>query len=234
MTDVAGIVVAGGDAVRFGRPKGKQMAELAGRPVLARSVAAMRACARVGSMVVVCHPERIDEYAEVARAAAGDVPVTVVAGGSTRQASVSAGLDAVRGEASVVVIHDGARPLAPAASFDAVLAALDCRPDASGAVIGHPSTDTVKIVETGEVVRTPERERVWAVQTPQAFRIGALRAAHAAAAISGLEATDDAALVERAQGTVLVVEGPRWNIKVTTEEDLVCASALIAGGVAGA
>lgn len=228
-----GLVVAGGDALRFGRPGGKQLAGLGGSSVLARSVAAVASCPRVESLVVVCHPERLEEYARAVGQGAGDLSFMVIAGGDTRQASVAAGLRAMEQREGIVVIHDGARPLAPPALFDAVIARLEEDTGISGTVAAHPATDTVKLVDGTAVVETPPRASVWAVQTPQAFRLDALLAAHEAAAGSAPDATDDAALVERYGGRIRVVEGPRWNIKVTTEEDLVCAEALLAGGVAG-
>jgi 2-C-methyl-D-erythritol 4-phosphate cytidylyltransferase len=145
-----------------------------------------------------------------------------VPGGSTRSASVRAGLDAVAGSVAVVVVHDAARPLAPPALFEAVIDAV--RAGADAAVPGLPIPDTVKRVDGDHVVETIARDALVTVQTPQAFRTGALRAAHT----SDGEATDDAALVEAAGARVVVVPGDPRNFKITTPADLVVAAALLA------
>jgi 2-C-methyl-D-erythritol 4-phosphate cytidylyltransferase len=206
---VWGIVVAGGTGQRFGGPK--QFAALGGRRVLDWSVDATRAaCAAV---VVVVPPGQLREAEGEAYA---------VEGGATRSESVRAGLALIPGEAEITVVHDAARPLARPALFAAVVAAVEDGADA--AVPGVPLRDTVKQVAGGRVVATVQREGLVAVQTPQAFRTGALRRAHAGAP----EATDDAALVEAAGGKVVVVAGDAANLKLTEPEDLVLARALLA------
>lgn len=140
-----------------------------------------------------------------------------VAGGDSRSESVRAGLAAVADAAEIVVVHDAARPLAPPSLFDAVIAAV--RAGADGAVPALPVADTVKEVDGEQVVATLRRERLVAVQTPQAFRAERLRAAHAA----GGGATDDAALVEAGGGRVVVVPGDPDNVKITTPRDLAWA-----------
>jgi len=150
------------------------------------------------------------------------VPVSAaVAGGASRPESVRAGLRAVAPGCDVVVVHDAARPLASPPLFAAVIDAI--RDGADGAVPAIALTDTVKQVEHDRVVATVARDALVAVQTPQAFRADALRAAHAA----GGDATDDAALVEAAGGTVVVVPGDPSNLKVTTPADLALAAALV-------
>lgn len=144
---------------------------------------------------------------------AGDV--TVVAGGAERTHSVAAGLAALRADVDVVLVHDAARCLAPASLFDRLVAAV--REGADAVVPGLPVTDTIKQVDAdGVVIATPERSSLRAVQTPQGFRRTMLTQAHA----SGAEATDDAALVERAGGRVVVIDGDALAFKVTTADDL--------------
>ena len=203
-----GIVVAGGSGTRFGVPK--QFETVGGARLVDRAVdAVVGAC----DDVVLVLPAGV---------AWDGVPVAAtVPGGSTRSASVRAGLDAVPSASAVVVVHDAARPLAPPALFDAVIGAV--RAGADAAVPGLPIPDTVKRVEGAHVVETISRDALVAVQTPQAFRADALRAAHAA----DEEATDDAALVEAAGGRVVVVPGDPRNLKVTTPADLVVAAALL-------
>jgi 2-C-methyl-D-erythritol 4-phosphate cytidylyltransferase len=146
----------------------------------------------------------------------------VVAGGDTRAASVRSGLAAVPGAAEVIVVHDGARPLASPALFRAVVDVVVW--GAEAAVPGLAVADTLKRVAGDAVAATVEREGVVAVQTPQAFRADVLRRAHDGAS----EATDDAALVESLGATVRVVPGDPRNIKVTTAADLQVARALAA------
>ncbi len=150
----------------------------------------------------------------------GSPRVTAVIGGATRSDSVRAGIAAVDPGTEIVVVHDAARPLASVSSFESVIAAV--RGGADGAVPGVRVADTVKRVEDGRVVETLDRESLVVVQTPQAFAADALRRAHA----SDADATDDAALVEAAGGTVVVVAGDPQNLKVTTERDLAIVAAL--------
>ena len=148
-----------------------------------------------------------------------------VPGGATRSESVRAALRVCPGDAAVIV-HDAARPLVAPELFRAVLAALA---DADAAVAAAPVTDTVKEADADlRVTRTLDRSRLWSVQTPQAFRRDALEAALAAPDEVLAQATDDAWLVERAGGTVRVVESSPENFKVTTPYDLRVAELLLA------
>ena len=207
--NVWAIVVAAGSGARFGGAK--QYALLGGKRVVDWSLATARAVC--GGVVLVVPPDR------------ADIPEAadhVVAGGDTRSASVRAGLAALAHETSddtVVVVHDAARPFASRSLFDAVIAAV--RSGADGAVPGLPITDTVKSVgPDGAVAATLDRSHLVTVQTPQAFRLPALREAHRDAG----EATDDAALVEAAGGRVVIVEGETTNRKITTPADLAVSS----------
>ncbi|HWE56776.1 MAG TPA: 2-C-methyl-D-erythritol 4-phosphate cytidylyltransferase [Acidimicrobiales bacterium] len=201
------VVVAAGSGSRFGAPK--QFADLAGRPVLEWSLdAARHACTGV---VLVLPPDTDGSFtADVA-----------VSGGATRSASVRAGLDAVPESATVIAVHDAARPLAPVALWRAVIDAVDAGADA--AIPAAPVTDTVKEVAANGHLVTLDRSRLVAVQTPQAFRADVLRRVHRGAA----EATDDAALVEAAGGSVRLVDWPGHNLKITSPLDLVVAAALL-------
>jgi 2-C-methyl-D-erythritol 4-phosphate cytidylyltransferase len=168
----------------------------------------------------------------VARAASDGVVVVVpaedaerergVAGGRTRSESVRCGLAAVPADATIICVHDAARPFASAGLYEAVIDAVidgaDC------AVPGMAVTDTIKVVDPGgKVVSTPDRDALRAVQTPQAFRAGVLRAAH----VAGAEGTDDAALVEAGGGRVVVVPGSDTNRKITVPADLEWARSIV-------
>jgi 2-C-methyl-D-erythritol 4-phosphate cytidylyltransferase len=225
----AALIVAGGSGERLGLAGGKQLAEVAGAPVLYHTLAAVASCARVDAIVVVAHPERVEEYRTSVVGRLGSPKVVgVVPGGSTRQRSVFAGLRAVPVEAAIIAVHDGARPLVSAEVIDAAIASLEADDGLDGVVVGHPSYDTLKIVdESGFVVGTAERAAFWAAQTPQVFRAAVLREAYDRAEELGFEGTDDSALVEAAGGVVRMLQGPRDNIKVTVPEDLVLVGRIL-------
>ncbi len=197
------IVVAGGSGQRFGKPK--QFEELGGRRVLDWAVAA---ASDASDGVVLVLPAAAVDHSN---------PLEV-AGGATRSESVRNGLAAVPETATVVCVHDAARPFASSRVFAAVINAVAGGADA--AVPGVPVVDTIKVVAAdGTVMSTPDRSTLVAVQTPQAFRAASLRAAHAA----GAEGTDDAALVEQLGGRVVVVPGEPRNRKITEPDDLAWA-----------
>lgn len=155
-----------------------------------------------------------------------------VAGGASRSESVRNALATVP-DAEIAVVHDAARPLLTRELVDRCVAAIHA-PGVDGAVAAAPVTDTVKEAdEAGRVLRTLDRGRLWAVQTPQVFWASALRAVFEADAAVLAAATDDAGLVEQAGGTIAIVEAPAANLKVTTPLDLRLAEALIAERVAG-
>ncbi len=203
------IVVGGGSGTRFGRPK--QYEPLGDERVIDRS---RRIAAEVSDGVVLVVPPE-DAAAEGA-----------VAGGTTRSGSVRAGLAAVPPEATVICVHDAARPLATPDLYHRAVAAVTAGADA--AIPAIAVTDTIKVVESGRVVATPDRSTLVAVQTPQAFRADVLRAAHEGEAT----ATDDAALVEAAGGTVVIVDGDARNLKITEPADLDAARRIVDAEVA--
>jgi 2-C-methyl-D-erythritol 4-phosphate cytidylyltransferase len=207
------LLVAAGSGERLGAGRPKAFVELAGRPMLAWSLDALRA-AGIAEIVVALPPGH-------------DAPdgCVGVAGGETRSQSVRAALAAAPPDADVIV-HDAARPLVTPEHFRAALAALA---DADCAIAAAPVTDTVK--EAGPdrlVTATLDRTRLWAIQTPQAFRRAALERALAVGEELLARATDDAWLVERTGGTVRVVESTPANFKVTTPHDLRLADHLLA------
>ena len=207
------IVVAAGSGSRFGGPKLSSL--IAGRTALDRSVEAAVVHAD-GVVVVTGSPVPLLPFRSCVR---------TTAGGATRAASVRAGLALVPDDAAIVVVHDAARPLAGPSLFAAVIAAV--RSGADGAVTAIAVVDTVKRVRGSDVVETLDRSELVAVQTPQAFRASVLRAAHA----NGGDTTDDAALIERAGGRVVVVPGDVRNRKLTTIDDLLLLNSFAADAV---
>lgn len=224
----AAIILAGGTGERFGKEGGKQLVEIAGKPILTWSAEAFDAVGDVGLIVIVCPEDRQSEY--LARAIDPFPFVTAVVlapSGSSRQESAFSGLEYVPDDYEYVVIHDGARPLVTPELISHTIATLKGNIDADGAVVAHPAIDTLKVVENGVIVGTPDRRVFWNAQTPQVFRSGILRRAHASALSDGFMGTDDASLIERLGGKVLVVEGKRDNIKLTVPEDYLLLAAAV-------
>jgi 2-C-methyl-D-erythritol 4-phosphate cytidylyltransferase len=214
---VALIVAAGsGERLAAGRPKA--LVELAGRPLLQWSIDALQRVPAVEAIVVALPP-----------GVSAPPGVTGVQGGSVRSESVHRALRAAP-QAEVVLVHDAARPLLTPELARDVLAALEGDPRAAGAIAAVPVTDTVKQVEPGSAVvsRTLDRRGLWAVQTPQAFRREVLQRALEVEHEVLAAATDDAWLIERIGGRVLVVPASEQNIKVTRSSDLELAELLLA------
>jgi 2-C-methyl-D-erythritol 4-phosphate cytidylyltransferase len=207
------LLVAAGSGERLGADLPKAFVMLGGKTLVEHSLRAIRE-AGIEQIVVALPPGHDPPHG-----------VRAVEGGEVRSASVRNALAASEGDP--VIVHDAARPLAPPELFRRVLEEL-ARSGADGVVAAAPVTDTVKEVgEDGTVARTLERSRLWAVQTPQAFRRAALERALDVDDATLAAATDDAWLVERAGGTVRVVEGPPGNLKVTTAQDLRVAEDLL-------
>lgn len=216
----AAIILAGGTGERFGKEGGKQLVEIGGKPILTWSVEAFDAVGDIGLIVIVCPAERQGEYlSKAVDPFSFATPIVVAVAGSTRQESAFSGLELVPEEFEYVVMHDGARPLISADLIAHTIATLKGNIDADGAVVAHPAIDTLKVVENGVIVGTPDRSVFWNAQTPQVFRAGIYRRAHASALSDGFVGTDDSSLIERLGGRVLVVEGKRDNIKLTVPED---------------
>lgn len=204
------IVVAAGRGERLGAPVPKAIVPVAGMPMVAWSVRALEAVPVDG--IVVALPPQIDPPREI------DGSVIVV-GGDSRMASVRRALERIP-DADTVVVHDAARPCVTPALVER---ALDGLHDADGAVCAVPVSDSLKRSDATAVAR----EGLWRAQTPQAFRAAVLRDAHARAHAEGIDATDDAQLVERYGGRVVLVDGDERNIKVTTAADLAIAARLL-------
>ena len=214
---VVAIVAAAGAGRRAALDQPKQFATAGGRTLLEIAVSSLEEHPAVDAIVVVA-PSRWVRRSAALLARHAKV-AAVVAGGARRQDSVRRGLEAApaRG-AAVILVHDAARPLPPRAVVGAVI--REAR-RSGAAVPGMAPADTVKEVGRGGLVeRTIPRDRLRLIQTPQGFEAGRLRLAYRAAAVEGLDATDDASIVEAAGYPVKVVEGSPLNFKVTTAEDV--------------
>jgi 2-C-methyl-D-erythritol 4-phosphate cytidylyltransferase/2-C-methyl-D-erythritol 2,4-cyclodiphosphate synthase len=222
MAKVVALVVAAGRGRRFGGDVPKQYQDLAGRPVLRHTLAALAVNPQIDAVRAVIHPDDADLYRD---AAAGLDLLEPVFGGDTRQDSVRLGLESLGAfTPDVVLIHDGARPFVDAGTVSRVIAALADHP---GAIPAVPVADTLKRGDNGLVGATVERAGLWRAQTPQGFRYGGILSAHLAAA--GEELTDDAAVAERAGLAVALAPGCEDNFKITTAADLERARRAFAG-----
>ena len=210
------LILAAGRGERLGGERPKALVELAGRPLLQWSIEALRDVAEIETIVV----------ALPAGAPAPD-GVSVVEGGAVRSESVLRALAAAP-SGDLVLVHDAARPLVTAELALSVISSLRGDPSADAAIAAAPVTDTVKRVGGEGIVReTLDRGELWAVQTPQVFRRGALERALDVAPEVLAAATDDASLLERSGGKVIVVPASPENLKVTTPLDLEVAALLL-------
>lgn len=215
---VAAVIVAAGSGRRMGGVR-KQYLEILGAPVLLRAIRPFLDHPRVRAVVVVLPEEDVAEPPLWLRG----LPLKLVAGGAERADSVRRGLEALPAEIRLVLVHDGARPFVTRDVIDRVIE----RAPEGGAVAAVPATDTIKDVdEEGRIVATVPRSRIWHAQTPQGFPVAVLREAHRRAAVEGWSDTDDAALCERCDTPVVVVEGDQDNIKITRPADLPVAEAI--------
>lgn len=226
---ILAIVLAAGDGNRFGADVPKQFLRLAGEQILLRTIRTV-AAAGVERLVVVAHPDWMDETRQLVTGAQLTVPADVVAGGATRNESTRNGMASLAArDDDIVLVHDAVRPLLPLEvirrSIEPIAAG---RADATDTVI--PSADTLVIVDGERVVEIPDRSRYRRGQTPQVFRFSVLQRAYAAAAAAAdLTATDDLSLVLRyAPGArVVAVAGDEVNLKITTKLDFVLADRMI-------
>lgn len=225
---VIALIAAAGQGTRLGAEVPKAYVELRGRTLLERSVRALLASGVVDEVIVLVSPDMEPEAARIIGRidTAGAAPIRLVHGGSERADSVWAGLQAIPDDDAVVLIHDAARALTPPAMVRGV--AKRVLEGAPAAVPVVPVADTIKEVAADAVVSTPDRSRLRAVQTPQAFRLSALRQANLDywAEQPEFTATDDASLMEWHGEHVATVPGDTLAFKITTPIDLTLAHAL--------
>ena len=221
-SSVGVVVVAAGSGSRLGADVPKAFVHLCGRPLLAHAVDTISRMPGLTSLVVVAPAGLTDTGGPLWSGVELPAGAVVVPGGAERTDSVVAGLAALAPTCDIVLVHDAARCLTPLGVFQRVVDAV--RGGAAGAVPGLPVVDTVKSVDAaGVITGTPDRAGLRAVQTPQGFQ----RAVLVTAYDSGVQATDDAALVERCGDHVIVVDGDPLAFKVTTADDLELAHWLL-------
>jgi 2-C-methyl-D-erythritol 4-phosphate cytidylyltransferase len=223
---VVAIIVAAGQGLRMQNPQRKQYLPLADLPILAHTLTVVDGCDPVDRISLVIPAEDFDFCRQnILDPIKPSHPVELVAGGTRRQESVYNGLRQIAPDCDVVVIHDGVRPFVDP---DQLTACLNGAREYGACILGIPAYDTLKQVDKYEyIVDTIARDAIWLAQTPQAFRYDLIKKAHDQARVDGYLGTDDASLVERLGGAVKILRGSRNNLKITTEEDLKIARALL-------
>jgi 2-C-methyl-D-erythritol 4-phosphate cytidylyltransferase len=221
------LIVAAGSGERLGAGRPKALVELAGRELWEWSVEALRRTAEI-ELIVLAMPAEIDGVpARFSMHYTTPPTVLAVSGGASRSQSVRHALEAT-GAGDPVLVHDAARPLLTPELTRRVIAALDADPHADAAIAAAPVTDTIKRAGTDKaVIQTLDRGELWSVQTPQVFRREALQMALDTDEATLAQATDDAWLIERSGGRVIVVPSIHPNLKVTTPLDLRVAELLL-------
>ncbi|MBI5892828.1 MAG: 2-C-methyl-D-erythritol 4-phosphate cytidylyltransferase [Deltaproteobacteria bacterium] len=224
MKKVIAIIVAGGKGKRIGADISKQYLNISGKPILAHTLKAFEDCNAIDSIIVVCHPSDM-EYCKknIIKKFGFKKVIKIVKGGKERQDSVRNGLDAVPKSCDIVSIHDGVRPFV---SQSIIKKSISDTKKAGASVVCVPVNDTIKEVLNGYAAKTLQRQKLWAVQTPQTFKTEIIKKAHKKALEKGIITTDDSSLVEILGYKVKVVEGSYENIKITTPEDLIIGEAI--------
>jgi len=221
------IIAAAGSGSRMGRGINKVFLSLCGQPVLAYSLSLFSRIALINEIIIVTAEQDLPLVQKLVDATQTNKPTKVIAGGSERQYSIANALQAASNTAELILVHDGARPLVSEAS---VLAVIEAARQSQAAGIAVPVKDTIKIAnEAGFASATPNRNMLWAIQTPQAFAAPLLRQAYDQARRENFLGTDDASLVERLGVPVKLVPGEYRNLKITTPEDLQIAEVLYLG-----
>lgn len=218
------VIVAAGNSQRMGRDK--IMMPLGDRPVIAHTLAAFQKCKLIDEIVVVTRPERLQQIADICQEFDIDKIRKIIVGGKTRAQSAYLGVLEASENASLIAIHDGARPFVSEAVIDRTVNSAKQNHAAAPAVY---ATDTVRIVNTkGVAVSTPDRDTVALIQTPQVFDADLIRNALTKAVKNDLRITDDCSAVEAMGAKVTVVAGEQTNIKLTSEADVYIAEKILA------
>jgi len=223
---VYAIIVAAGKGIRMSDSVRKQYIALDGMPMLSRTLGVFNHCDLIDRIIVAVPEDDIDFCRNeiIPAANMGKDPILVI-GGARRQDSVYNSLKTIETDDGVVLIHDGVRPFV---NPEHLVACIKGAQKHGACILGIPAFDTVKHVNAkNEIIQTQKRDRLWLAQTPQAFQLQLIKKAHEIAKKEGFMGTDDASLVERLGGVVKIIPGSRSNIKITNQEDLKLAQALL-------
>ena len=222
---VTAIVLAAGQSMRMGGGPNKQFIELLGKPLVYYSLAAFEQCRLVDAIIMVRRPDYARQAEQIARAYGFQKVVAFTDGGVERQNSVWNGLEKCDPATDVVVVHDGARPLVTPALIESTIASAQAH---GTGIAASKVVDTIKEAHADKtVVRTVDRTKLWAVQTPQTVGLPLLREAYSKVFEKQTVVTDEAAAVELLGRKVHLVETPFLNLKITTPADLTVAEALL-------
>jgi 2-C-methyl-D-erythritol 4-phosphate cytidylyltransferase len=225
MTPVHLLIPAAGMGRRMGADRNKVLLSLLGQPIIAWTLLAAEESTQITWIGIICQPPDRPPLEAIVAELSLSKPVQFITGGDTRQQSVYNGLQGLPVGAERVLIHDGARCLATADLFDRCATALET---CEGLIAAVPVKDTIKVVDASQMIEsTPDRQHLWAAQTPQGFNVALLRQCHQQGANLGWSVTDDAALFEKCALPVQVVPGEETNLKVTTPVDLAIAEFIL-------
>ena len=226
---VHAIIVAAGQGMRMSDSMRKQYITLDGIPILRHTLNIFENCQRVTQIILVVPKADLDFCRDaILTPAKRQKSISLVAGGPERQDSVYNGLQIIQPDDGLVVIHDGVRPFV---RQEQLVTCINVAAESGACIMGIPVFDTVKQVNAkNEIVQTHRRDTLWLAQTPQVFRAKLIVEAHEVAKKDGFIGTDDASLVERLGQTVKIISGSRNNIKITSQEDLVLAQAILQVG----
>ncbi len=219
------LIPAAGSGRRMGGDRNKLLLSLLEKPILAWTLLAAQAAKTISEISIICQPHDRKEIEFILDELKLTKPVNLIGGGSSRQESVYNGLQALPDTAEKALIHDGARCLITPELFDRC---ADSIRQSQGLIAAVPVKDTIKVVDDNGVIdSTPQRSKLWAAQTPQAFDVKLLRECHKKALKEGWQVTDDAALFEKCGLPVKIVLGEETNLKVTTPQDLAIAEFIL-------
>jgi len=221
---VIAIVPAAGSGTRYGPRTRKPFLSLNGKPLILWALETLESVPHISHIIPVLKKSDLAKGQQLFKEYKISKILRIVEGGKERQDSVLNALTGIKGEKSIVLIHDGARPFLTEDMIERSVNELD---GFDGVVVGMPPKDTIKETEHGVVQKTLKRDSLWSIQTPQVFPLQAISAAYEHAYRERYYSTDDAALVERYGGRVKVIKGSYSNIKITTPEDLAFAELLL-------
>lgn len=219
------LIPAAGSGKRMGADRNKLLLQVRSKPLIAWTLLAAEAASSISWIGIVSQPPDWDDFKSIIADLRLKKTIELISGGSTRQESVYNGLQALPSHAKRVLIHDGARCLATPNLLNACSEAIiDCL----GLIAAVPVKDTIKVVKDNGVIKnTPDRQQLWAAQTPQGFDVKLLKQCHDEGIRQGWEVTDDAALFEKCGIEVRIVPGEETNLKITTPQDLAMAEFIL-------
>ncbi len=220
---ISAVLVAAGASTRMNKGISKQLLLLNGKKVLSYTISSFLNCDVIDEIIVVC-PVNETEYFQSVFSVESSIPLKFTEGGSSRQQSVFNGVSQTDVKSDIIAVHDGARPLITSKLIENAVS--DCI-EFSAVTLAVPVKDTIKTVSDSTVESTPDRSKLWTVQTPQVFEKNLYMSAYDSSVKSGLDFTDDCQLMEHLGIKVHITQGDYSNIKITTPEDIIIAEALL-------